>query len=419
VNRRKFLQSAPVAWNSVRAGAEQAGATGRKRITILSSAWTPLSHAQHLADTFLVGYPRQGKWRLPIAQVVSAYVDQTVEGDQSKARGSQFGFSIYSTVPEAMRCGGNRLAVDAVLIILENGRYLGNQTGLIFSPGDEVFRQVAQVFEEDRSGVPVFNYQNLSHSFENASRMLATSERLKFPLLAGCSLPVTWRLPVLELPWDCRVEDALMVGVGSPDCDAYRALEAMQSMLERRHGGETGAKAVQLIEGEAVWKAGEQGRWSKDLLRSALSRSFSLQGLTLEDARPQDLVGNGELPRLVKEPAAYLIDYRDGLNAALLMLNGAVADFTFAARIRGTQRPQSTQFLATPPPNEVHLECLAAKIEEMIETGRAPYPVKRTLLAGGILERCLESKARGARRLETPELNIRYRPPRESSFCAT
>jgi hypothetical protein len=33
-------------------------------------------------------------------------------------------------------------------------------------------------------------------------------------------------------------------------------------MLERRKGGETGVKAVQLLEGDDVWAAGNAGRWS-------------------------------------------------------------------------------------------------------------------------------------------------------------
>jgi hypothetical protein len=78
----------------------------------------------------------------------------------------------------------------------------------------------------------------------------------------------------------------------------------MQCMLERRKGGETGVKAVQLLEGDDVWTAGQAGRWSKDLLTSALSRSDTPLGLTLLDGRNQDLVGDGALPQLVKNSAA-------------------------------------------------------------------------------------------------------------------
>ena len=85
-------------------------------------------------------------------------------------------------------------------------------------------------------------------------------------MLGGSSLPVTWRLPELELPLGCTVEDALMVGEGGSDPMDFHALEALQCMVERRGRGETGVKSVQMIEGDAVWKAGEEGRWSKELL---------------------------------------------------------------------------------------------------------------------------------------------------------
>ena len=142
--------------------------------------------------------------------------------------------------------------------------------------------------------------------------MVAESKRLNFAFLAGSSLPVTWRLPAVEIPFDAVVEDALMVGVGQSDPMDYHALEAMQCMVERRRGGESGIKSVQLIEGDAVWKAGEDGVWSRRLLEAALSRSDSLQGVSELDSRTQDLANNGDLPRLVKNPAAYLIERNDG-----------------------------------------------------------------------------------------------------------
>jgi hypothetical protein len=208
-----------------------------------------------------------------------------------------------------------------------------------------------------------------------------------------------------------------MVGCGGSDPMDYHALEAMQCMVERRKGGETGVKSVQLIEGEAVWKAGDEGRWQKELLTCALSRSDSPMGATVTDGRTQDMVANGEIRKLATKPAAYFIEYRDGLKATLLMVDGAVKDYMFAARLKGVKEPVSTQFFLTPVPNVTYSACLVSKIEEMIVTGKAPYPVERTMLVSGILEACLTSKVQGGKPVPTPLLDVRYRAPKTSQYA--
>src|SRR3989442_14443147 len=275
-----------------------------RRIAVVTTIYRYLSHAQHMADRFLIGYPYAGLWHRPDMKVVSLYVDQKPHGDQSEARAKEFGFQVYPTIAEALRCGGDKLAVDAVLILGEHGNYPKNEKGQILSPRHEFFKQCVDVFEKDGRVVPVYNDKHLSYSFERAKWMVDTAHRMKFPMLAGSSLPVTWRLPDLELPLNCEIEDALMVGEGGSDPMDYHALEAMQCMIERRKGGETGVKAVQMIEGDEVWKAGEQGRWSKQLLTAAFSRSDSPQGLTILDGRTQELAGNGGKQLL--RPAALL-----------------------------------------------------------------------------------------------------------------
>jgi len=51
----------------------------------------------------------------------------------------------------------------------------------------------------------------------------------------------------------------------------------------------------------------------------------------------------------------------------------------------------------------------------MFETGRAPYPVERTLTVSGILEACLTSRIQDHQRLETPQIAVRYRAPASPS----
>jgi len=379
-----------------------------KRIAVVATIYRYLSHAQHFVDRFLVGYPYEGRWVQPDARVVSLYVDQRPEGDQSADRAREFGFEIYPTIAETLRCGGDNLAVDAVLIIGEHGDYPTNEKGQKLYPRHEFFKACVEVFEQDGRSVPVYNDKHLSYSFVKAQDMMNDANRLGFPVLAGSSLPVTWRLPDLELPHGCEIEDALMIGCGGSDAMDYHVLEAMQCMVERRKGGETGIGAVQLIEGDAVW---DDPRWSRELMEAALSRGDSPKGLTDEDGRTQDLLGSGELKRLCEKPALYVIEYRDGLRAAMLMLNGAIKDYCFAARLKGQSEPVSTQFFLTPIPNVDYSACLVHKIDEMIQTGSAPFPADRTLIVSGMLESCLESRQKGQVRLETPHLNVIYQAP--------
>lgn len=400
------------------AGGGASAVRGRAVIAAVVTEYRKASHGQGIVDRFLEGYGWQGRHHPPPVDVVALYVDQKAPGDLSQERASRHpGLTIYPTIAEALTRGTGMLAVDGVLRIGEHGNYPRNARGQTLYPRYEFFQQIVEVFRRSGRCAPVFNDKHLSWRWDWAKEMVETARQMGFPLMAGSSLPVTWRLPPIELPPGCEIEQALMVGGGGSDPMDFHALEAMQSMVERRRGGETGVRSVQLIEGDAVWKAGDAGQWSWELLESALSRSDSIQGLTVRDGRTQNLVKSGAVKGLVPHPAAYLIDYVDGTHATLLMLDGALADYNFAARVRGISEPFSCQFLLPPIPNVAYSACLMHQVETMFESGRAPYPVERTLLVSGVLESCLDSKLQAHRRLNTPHLAVRYQPPRDSGFC--
>jgi len=105
-----------------------------KRIAVVTTVYRYLSHAQHLVDRFLVGYPRDGAWHKPDMKVVSLYVDQKPDGDQSAVRAKEFDFQVYPTIPETLRAGASKLAVDAVMVIGEHGDYKRNDKGQVLYP---------------------------------------------------------------------------------------------------------------------------------------------------------------------------------------------------------------------------------------------------------------------------------------------
>jgi hypothetical protein len=433
--RRDFLElaAASALAGSMTGRSSAAQNDPRTKIAIITTLWSYLRHGQHIGDRFLVGYPWEGDWHQPGVRVVSAFVAQKPtaadmkareaeygfpQGDLAPQRARQFGFGLYPTIAEALRCGGESLAVDGVVIIAEHGEYPYNEKGQHLYPRAEFFEQVVDVFETDGRAVPVFNDKHLSYSFTHAKAMVEASRRLDFPMLAGSSLPVTWRMPEMEVPRGAEVHEAVAIGPStSLDSSGFHSLESLQCLVERRRGGETGIRQVQLLEGEAVWKAMNEGRWSHELMSRALSRSDLVEGITLTDARTQDLAAPGVLETIVTDPKAVLIGYRDGLQATLLMLPGASGDYTAAVRVGRRGEIISTKFLLPPDPNVAYSACLAHHIEQMIVTGEPSYPVERTLLVSGLLEAAHDSRVAGHQVLETPQLAVHYQSPRESQYA--
>ena len=45
---------------------------GRKRLAVVTTEWRYGSHAWHMAERFLVGYPIKGEWHQPPFDVVAA-----------------------------------------------------------------------------------------------------------------------------------------------------------------------------------------------------------------------------------------------------------------------------------------------------------------------------------------------------------
>lgn len=415
-HRRTFLTTALVA--GLANATHAADKPSRKKIAVVTTVWRERSHAWHMAERFLGGYPINGRWHRPAIEVVSAYIDQFPPNDQSRQRAKESGFTIYPSIAQALRCGTDQLTVDGVLIIGEHGDYEKSDIGQTKYPRYEFFTKVVEVFRKDGRAVPVFNDKHLSWNPKWAAEMVQTSQKLGFPFLAGSSLPVTWRMPSVDLAYGDTVEEMMCVAMGAIDSYDFHALEVIQCMAERRKGGETGVFAVQGLRGDAVWKAMDSGSWKAGgwnplLFEACLSRS---QTLAQPPGYSHRYPTTKQMREWVKAPVAYRIEYADGLKATMLLMNGLVGDFTFAAKRSGHGQPLSTLFYLPPNPNVTYSAALMSKAEELFLTGKAPYPVERTLLTGGLVEAGVRSLASGQQRLETPHLAIRYTAPRGPLF---
>lgn len=418
ISRRSLLLSMAAAPIVLRAQRPPA----RPRLAAICTTYFKFSHAQHIVDRFLEGYGWNGTHHHPPMDLVSIYIDQIREDDVSKSRLEQFpSMRLYPTIAEALTLGGSKLAVDGVVLVGEHGRYPRNEKGQTRYPRYEFFKQIVKVFEDSGRSVPVFNDKHLSWNWDWAKEMYDTSRRMGFPLMAGSSLPVTWRTPSIEMPLGSRVRDAVCVCYGGVDSYDFHGLETLQGMVERRRGGETGVKWVQAYRGENFWKAQQDGVWSKDLVEAALCRSH-----TLKPARAgfnHVMPSIDEMKTLVKDPVAYRYEHADGLTCTMLLMSGLVEDFNFAARLDGQPGVLSTQMYLPMPPARTSLanffSPLVYNFEQMYLTGKETYPVERTLLTTGLTAAGVESLFRQQARYETPHLAITYQPPKQSTFWRT
>jgi len=422
VSRRSFLASAAVAGMPGLVGADSPRTRPPKRtrkpeknVAVVCSVYWYLSHAYHIAGRFLDGYMIGDDHHFPEFGVASVCVEQH-KNDLSRDLAKEHGFRLSESIEDALTLGTGKLAVDGVLLICEHGDYPYNAKGQKLYPRHEYFQQIVKVFEKSGRTVPVFCDKHLSYDRTKAADMVATAKKMNFPLMAGSSLPVTWRRPELELALGTKIEDAVLASRGELEIYGIHALEALQCMVERRFKGDSqqGVKAVTGLQGDAVWKAADDGLWSWDLLEHAVGRSPSRNAGDIR-SNCRRFQRPGTWGNFVPGPIAFHIEYRDGLKATVLQLDGHVADETFAAKIGGQAKPSSTLFYLPPPPGAAFLEALASHVEKFVATGKSPYPVERTLLTSGILDSVLESRVKG-KRLESPDLDVRYAPPEDSGF---
>ncbi|MGE0755956.1 MAG: hypothetical protein AB7F89_06920 [Pirellulaceae bacterium] len=408
-NRRQFLGSclgAAVAASQSGIGfGEQVTASRQDlpRIAAINSIYRLRSHAYHIAGRFLFGYRRNGFHHQPPFRLARMYNHQYPPDDLSRSVCPRHGVELCDTIPQAL--GGDRgLDVDGVLLIVEHGDYPTNDRGQILYPRFELFQQIVQFFEKAGRSVPVFCDKHLSYDHERAWEMVTTARRLGFRMLAGSSLPVTWRRPEIEPPLGTPFREGLVVfgyDRSVPEVYFFHALETLQCMLERRVGGETGVRSVRFLEGDAVWRAGDAGEWSWSLLHAALDRCPSKN--------------YGEPREQVLRPQAILLEYRDGTRGAALNLVEAVSDFGFAAQVEGQPQPVSTCFYLPSPPGANFFNPLTYNIEHFF-AGAQPYPVERTLLTSTVLDLALRAHQDQRPVAESPRLDIQYRPPADSGF---
>lgn len=385
MNRRQFLALA--------------APNRKKRIACLSSTYHVRSHSDNFITRFLEGYWIHEAHYDPPFEVASLWIDQIHPGDIGQRLAAAYNVTLAPDIAGALTLGTGQLAVDGVVLVCEHGNYPHNEKDQHLYPRYEFFEQVVNVFRRSGRSCPVFVDKHLSYDWAKAQQMFRWSRELGFPLMAGSSVPVTFRRPDYDPPRGLVMDSALAVGGGwVGDGGIFHILETLQAFAERRRGGETGIRAVRLLKGEEVWKAEKQGLWRRDLLDAALARQQKPAS-----QRPEEM-----------KATLGLIEYRDGFTAATLALSG-VSDYL--AAVKPKHGPPQATCCYIPIENSNNFSMLVHAITRMIATGQPPLDVRRTLLVTGALASLMESGHQQGRRLETPDLTIAYKPPPQSWYA--
>jgi len=379
----------------------------KPRIAVLASYWgATRSHADWLVNKLIDGYWWQGAYTPSRVEVASIYLHQHDTSLLGQKVAKAKGIPVFKTVSEAVTLGGKELAVDGVVIVAEHGDYPTDLKGHWLLPRWWIYNQVIRVFEQSKRSVPIFNDKHFSYNWDEAKWMFDKSRELGFPLMGGSLLPVYYRKPEIELDNDTPIKHSIVMGGASDEGAIFHCIELLQCFVERRKGGETGVKSVQSIRGPEAWKWVEQNPWAGKLLDAA-AKSLEL--------KPGDLREN-------TSTNICIVEYNDGTDAAIIGTRGT--SWTYAGEIEGRNEPTIVSLLGFPGPFDQYHASNAQPhwITEMMVTKKEPFNPERLLLSTGITNHYMESNWENGRysavgrRVETPFMNMSYRPTRGAQF---
>ena len=396
LSRREWLKasaSLAISGQLMKSSVANAAQKKTKSVAAVLTAYEKGLHADVLIGKILEGWKQDGGVG-PALTLASMYVDQFTDRDLARSMSKKYNVPLFDSIEKAITVGSDKIPVDGVISIGEHGTYPHNDKEQHLYPRRRFFEEITNTFRKYDRVVPVFNDKHLGPVWQDAKWMYDRAKEMKVPFMAGSSLAVTFRTPEITVPMGSSIEAAVGIGYSGLDIYGSHALECFQTIVERRQGAETGVDWVQFRQGDAIWKAIDDGLVSKGVFDAALALV----------ATEPDRVRQSEKAGL------FLFQYRDGLRGSVFMLPGFATGSAVALKLKGQDHLLATRFEERHDPYYPHFAYLLKGIERMIHTGKPSYPVERTLLTSGILDRALTSRVQNQEKLMTPELAIRYQP---------
>jgi hypothetical protein len=395
-----------------------------KTIAALCTTYYPWSHADVLVTRWLDPHPHDAVVGFrPRSRIGSLHVMQIPKDDPpvadwfrvsprerldrydpsfdiSRIVAATYGVPVFPSIRDALTLGGDGLAVDAVLLIGEHGDYPENEYGQKLYPRKAMWDAVVDVFRRSGRVAPVFVDKHLSWDDDAAREIVATARELRIPLFGGSSIPITGVPHPLDVAPAAAIAESLGLFYVGTEVYGIHSLEFVQSLIERRAGGESGIAALTVFNGDAVWDAMARGAWSQALFDETLA--------AYPKKRPGDYRANIAAHGL--QPVAILAEHVDGHRQTHIMLDGHIDGFAAGLRLRNDPVHRVTYcdndaagvFVL----NFAHL---SREIDRFFETGVSPVPIERCLLTTLTIAAAMRQLSLSPSvRVETPALRIAY-----------
>lgn len=368
-----------------------------KPVAAIISDWKKNSHPDVILSKILKGYSFDGKVEKSSLKLVSVYRDKPTEKDLSTLFSREYNFKICETPEEALTGETGILAVEGVFIITEHGNYPESVLGQIMRPNRQLFERVVKIFEKSNRVVPVFIDKHIATEWKDIEWIYNTAKKMKIPLMAGSSVPVSWRYPPGDVDTHSKLKEIVGISYHTLDGYGFHGLEMIQCLAEQRKGGETGIKSVQCITGKDVWESA--GRlYDRELFNMAVEKLGKRipEGKTIQD--------------IVTEPVLFVINYYDGLRCCVFTLNKFASQWTAAWKYSDGKTSSTLFKLDENLSTLMHFGHQMKGIEKMILTGKPSWNVERTVLTSGALNALMLSKSKSGQLIQTPYLKISYKP---------
>ncbi|MBP1994557.1 hypothetical protein [Paenibacillus eucommiae] len=354
-----------------------------KRVAVIVTEYRFNSHADVILGRLLGDLDY-----VPRVEVVSLYTDQVPDNDMSVEEAARCDVPIYARIEEAIKVPYSKGGLDGVIIIGEHGEYPLDERGCKSYPRRRLLDEVLQALDDLQLNIPIFSDKHLSYNIEDTFWMYNEVQKRNIPFFAGSSIPHCPYVPAFDLQLLEDAEQLLVISYSTEyEAYGYHGLETLQSIAEKRAGGETGVRSVQAFKGERLGETVED--YPAELIEKACA-VYDPSG-SLYAKHKDDLM------------VLFVVEYVDGTKGYVIQHPNWVEQWGFAFR-RSTG-----DIVAAICESELqrpfgHFATLTRMIEDFIITGVEPFPAKRVLFSSALINYGMDSLHQQGKRIETPEL---------------